>query len=303
MKSLYMTTEEIITEFKKYWPEFRELENIGFKILCFLYTYNWNSCNQSTWSNANHILENILINAFVDIEANQAILCLEALKSFLESNCFSPPGKMNKKSWFGGNIKYVSYSKTFQDFLNVIDNVSSKLKLSEPLCKQILLASQALISGSVNLLNYASNNKLKTLSLFLLMQPSFVSAGWFKKPKFIENIQKAFQNLLNEVNITPVPIPGPYCGPDNFKPIAWTIADKWQFLNKQVSFQDACKGHDSCWDSANSHGDYNHCDDKFYNDLKEECHDKLTGNAREVCNLIATAYYGSVRAITEIRHV
>lgn len=99
----------------------------------------------------------------------------------------------------------------------------------------------------------------------------------------------------------PTPIPGPSCGPDKIKPVAWLVADKWQFCGKQISFTDACKAHDDCYnDCSGSNGTHgkskSQCDDEFHHAMRNECDDKLDNwwdrrnGANRVCKEIAAAY-------------
>lgn len=117
------------------------------------------------------------------------------------------------------------------------------------------------------------------------------------------------QQMIHQ-QVYPYPIPGPSCGPDKIKPIAWVVADKWVFWDKNrkniplpvtVSFVDACKSHDDCYGNCSgpngTHGiSKNDCDVRFRGAMKDECEDKLrlSGN-RDVCITIANAYYQGVQ--------
>mmetsp|Transcript_36631 Transcript_36631/g.79179 ORF Transcript_36631/g.79179 Transcript_36631/m.79179 type:complete len:148 (+) Transcript_36631:80-523(+) len=128
---------------------------------------------------------------------------------------------------------------------------------------------------------------LTLLVLVLALFSGSANGGWLNKGK----------KLLDKVtsNAMPcVPIPGRHCGPDNFKPIAWSIPDKWQCGTVQVSFTDSCKEHDRCYGSCRmSRAD---CDNAMEDDMRQECKAKLVGPARATCNSKVEIYMAAVRA-------
>jgi hypothetical protein len=91
------------------------------------------------------------------------------------------------------------------------------------------------------------------------------------------------------------------CGGEGWSETA--VRDSWG----KVSFREACNNHDRCYMTLGS--DVNACDDNFYKDLRSSCerdsyirdpffNEKIPDPATlSACYLIATTYYGSVRAV------